>query len=182
MCYFVGTLQEQSLAMNKQLTTLTSGISSSAECIEDLNEKKAAAEPEQISQELKETKQGKEKAQMESTNQKPTHVDYKQEDPWITWITNLQKMRKLKEEAPGVLGIQELKRKKKYDGGLHSEYEGLVELLQQLSLSFLVGRKSGLTGTELLRDPKTNIKDYQQNQRRGTERDMNAASALNVHV
>ncbi|CAI5786449.1 Hypothetical predicted protein, partial [Podarcis lilfordi] len=87
--------------MNKQLTTLTSGISSSAECIEDLNEKKSAAEPEQISQELKETKQGKEKAQMESTNQKSTHVDYKQEDPWIPWITNLQKMRKMKEEAPG---------------------------------------------------------------------------------
>ncbi|CAI5779343.1 Hypothetical predicted protein [Podarcis lilfordi] len=101
------------------------------------------------------------------------------------WIINkktlglhgLQICKDAKDEGggPGVLGIQELKRKKKYDGGLHSEYEGLVELLQQLSLSFLVGRKSGLTGTELLRDPKTNIKDYQQNRRRGTERDLKAS-------
>lgn len=179
--YLVGILQEQSLAMNKQLVALTSGISSSAECNEELYEKKPAAELEEISQEVKETKQAKERAQMESTNQKPTQVDYKQKDLWITWIINLQKKRKMKEEAPGILGIQEFKRKKKYDWDLHSdlEYEGLVELLQQLFLSVSEGIKSGLIGTELLRDPKTNMKDYQQIWRRGTERDLKASDVRN---
>lgn len=173
MFFLVGILQEQSLTMNKQLMTLTSGISNSAECIKDLTGKESAAEIEVTSQELEE------KVQMGNINKKPTMVECKEKDSWSTWIINLQRMLKMKEGAPKVFGIQELKGNKKYDWGSPVEHERLVDFWQQLLSSILVGRKTGVTEIELLRDLTTNIKDFQQNRRRGTERDLKASDVRN---
>lgn len=179
MFFLVGILQEQSLSMSKQLMTLTSGTNNSAECMKDLTGKESAAKTEAISQEAEEREQGEENEQLENTTKKPIMVDSKGKDTWITWITTLQKMLKMKEGAPEVSGLQELKGHKKYDWGLPCEYERLVEFWQQLLPSILEGRKIGVMENGLLRDFMIDIRDFQQNRRRGTERDLKASDVRN---
>lgn len=182
MFHLVGILQEQRLAMNKQLMTLTSGISSSAECIEDLDEKESTAVLEMITKEVEETKQEEEKVKLESTNQELASVEYKQGDLWISFTTNLRKMQKMKKEDPGAYGIQELKIKK-YEGGLQFDFDfedaDFVEIFQQLLSNILVRRENGWMVTEFFRDSRADIKDYQQDRRRGTERDLKASDVRN---
>lgn len=186
MFSLVGTLQEQTTAMSKQLTALDLETSSSAECKEDLNEKEPTAEFEIINKEEEKTKQEREQVMWENTNQKLIFGEYKQGDHRMESIPSLRKIQKMKVEALGVYGTQELEIKK-YNWGLHIDFDfdhhqdsGLVEIHQQLLIN--MGRDYGLIGlnvNEIFRDSMTDKEDFQQNRRRGTEIDLRASDVRN---
>lgn len=161
MFFLVGILQDRSTVMATKLSTLNPKISNTADCVEDLLEKNPAAELEETSLEPEEREEGVEKIQAESTNQKFTSVEYKEED---LWIMNLLEMG---EGAPGISEIFGLKRNKKYDWGL------------SLGCGKQVGRYLDFIVPELLRDLMININDYQQTQWREMDRDLRASDVRN---
>lgn len=185
--FLVGTLQEQAMVMDKQLTTLISKTSNPADGNKDLTLKDSAAEPEKTSLELVEKEVGGEKVQIKNFEQKFTRSGNKEEAFWIINYEKTRQRRKAKEEVAGYYGTLEVKRAKKHNwdfllfSGLYDfEFGGSsAEPWQQVSSIRFELREDELTATDIPRDLKTNKKDYQQNRQRETERDLKASDVRN---
>lgn len=183
--HFLGILQELSDVMATNLTTLNSKVNNSVEIVEDLIQEESAAGEEEICVVLEESNGGAEMRQVEKDNQRPVRMEVKEnkvrmmktwyemenEDwglspmgsPKDLWTTN---SIKVKIEVFGTFGTLVSEKTKKQDLDFFFEYGGLVR------------KNTDPSGSKLLRDLMFNMKDCQQNRRKGTERDLRASDVI----
>lgn len=175
--FLVGILQEQEIAMDKQLTALISKTSNSIDGTEDLTLKDSAAELEKVSLKLEDKESGGQKVQEQDFMQQGDREAY--------WIMDFEK-RKVKEEVFGHYRWEaEIMKKYNWDFLLFSGMgerdlgEHSAEPLQQVLPTRSDWREGEETALDIPRDLKINKKDYQQNRQRETQMVLEASDVRN---
>lgn len=181
MFCLVGILQEHSTLMSEQLMTFNLELNNSVDDTKWMEKNSAAAE-EKIILELgeKEEERGEE-MQVEKTNQEPATFGNKGNKEDDQWITNLQKERKIKEEAPGITRISDYKKTDIYDWDFffRLEYGRLIDPGQKLLLVDSERGKYEGWMAEPPREEKANKMDCQKNWWRETNWGLRASDVRN---